>query len=58
MHTDTACTKRRFEHVKDARYQLLRCWKRKRRERSIYWCVHCHAYHLTKKEPDNGYRHC
>lgn len=44
------CRKKRFAHILDARRELLKCWKKRRNERRVYWCNGCKAYHLTSQD--------
>ena len=53
------CDKVAFRCEKSARSALRKCRHNRRRnparkECRIYWCSHCHAYHLTSNpmEPD------
>jgi len=51
-HEEKHCLrKQRYPTLKQARLALLKCWKKGRKERSLYPCKYCKEFHLTKKKP-------
>ena len=51
-HEEKHCLRKaRYPTLKEARFALLKLWKKGRPERSLYQCDYCKQFHLTSRKP-------